>query len=603
MELTPEKISVLKELQSRQDLSPDKRAVVEELLSRATQAQPQTPTAPQPQLSGFEQSMRPAELAAKGFVDSAAETIGALPDLVSRGMDAVGLPAHPQGYFPEKIKQGFRSYADAVSAPFAGDYNLGSSEPQNATERFAQGAGRGVADAGSFIVPGAAVAKASKAGGLINRSAKAVTAAPILQATAGAVGNGTGDATENSAVGLGAALLAGGSPALVKAAGRKMITPFASQLSVNEKNLVQGAKDIGIKLTPGQETGSNALRTFESVLTKTPFTGKSQSAIFADQRTQLNKAILEKAGIYADDARPEVIDQARISIGKEFDNLASQTVIKPDQKMLDDVANINKEYISRATPDQAGIIKSYLADFSKLASEMGNNPQISGKAYQELSSALKARARKAIDPHTKEGLKKFADALDEALDRSGGPGLKEAWKDVRNRYRNLTIIEDALGKGTQADQAAGNIPLSGLKTAVKSADKKGYARGRGDLNNLSRVAGYLGSTVPPDSGTASRNFINGILTGGNGIGGGALVAGANPYAVLPVMAASLGGPKLAQSIYNTGPAQAYFKNQLAHPAKSKIPMRGILGGIIGADSVGELSPQTEPILNPKASIR
>ena len=343
------------------------------------------------------------------------------------------------------------------------------------------------------------------------------------------------------------------------------------------------------------------------MLTKLPFTGKSQSAIYADQRTKLNRAILEKAGIHADDARPEVIDQARIAIGKEFDNLASQTVIKPDQKMLDDIAAINKEYISRATPDQAGIIKSYLDDFSKLASEMGNKVEISGKAYQDLSSSLKARARKAIDPHTKEGLKKFADALDDALDRSGGPGLKEAWRDVRNRYRNLTIIEDALGKGTQADQAAGNIPLSGLRTAVKTSDKKGYARGRGDLNKLSRVASYLGSTVPPDSGTASRNYIHGLLTGGNGIGGASLAAGANPYAVIPVMAASLGGPKLAQSIYNTKPAQAYFKNQLAPATKSKVPLRGILGGILGADSIGELTPQTEaeipPLLGPRASAR
>ncbi|WP_421782604.1 hypothetical protein [Kiloniella litopenaei] len=598
-ELTPEKISILQELQARQDLAPEKRAIVDELLSRIPKQQE-----PAPKLSSFEQTMRPAELAAKGFVDSAAETIGAVPDLVSRGMDAVGLPAHPQGYFPEKIKQGFRAFADTVSAPFSDNYDLGPAEPQDATERFAQGAGRGVADVGALLVPGAAVARASKAGGLVNRSAKAMTAAPLLQTTAGAVGNGTGDATENSAIGLGAALLTGAGPSLAKTAGKKLITPFSSQLSPNEKNLVQGAKDLGIKLTPGQETGSNSLRTFESVLTKLPFTGKSQSAIYADQRTKLNRAVLEKAGIYADDARPEVIDQARIAIGKEFDDLASQTVIKPDQKMIDDIALINKEYIGRATPDQAGIIKSYLDDFKRLASELGNSPEISGKSYQQLASALKARARKTVDPYTKEGLLKFADALDEALERSGGPGLKEAWKDVRNRYRNLTIIEDAVGRGTQADAAAGNIPFSGLKTAVKSSDKKGYARGRGDLNKLSRIGSFLGSTVPPDSGTASRNYIHGLITGGGGIGGGVgLAAGANPYAVLPLVAGAMGGPKLAQTLYNSGPAQAYFKNQLLKPSASKVPTRGILGGILGADSIGELSPQTEPVLGPRKSVR
>lgn len=542
-----------------------------------------------PEMSDGVKAARIATLGAKGFSDTAAEAIGAIPELVASGMRAVGLEnyAPEEGFYPNVIKQGVQKFGEAISPLTNALPDLGPAEPQSAFERGAVGAGSGVANAASFMLPGAVISKFAPAGSVLSGVGGAMASQPLVQLAAGGAGGGVAEGTGSEMAGLVTGLAVPTVPALIKSVGRRAITPFANQLSNNEQKLAKAAEKIGIKLTPGQATGSPGLRTMESSFGQLPLTAKSQGEIYGGQRSAFNKAVLGKAGINASEASPEVLDDAFRAIGKEFDDLASKTVVKVDQKFVDDIAGVASNYGRRLPTDVAPVFKSYIDDLAVLQQNLANNPQIAGQEYQKISSAIKRRARSAgNNPDLQEALLKLSTTLDDTLERSGGPALKGAWQDVRNRYRNMLTVDRAMGAGTQTDRSAANIPFSGLRTAVKGMDKSGYSRGRGDLNELSRVGDFLGSAIPPDSGTARRSMMQSLLTfGGPGAAGGFAAAGGNPAIAAMVAALSVGGPKAAQMAYSNPTVQAYLKNQLLQPQKGPA-MAEMIAKIAAAQQLG-----------------
>ena len=558
-------------------------------------AQQQFSAQPQENQPTGNQALRTAEFASRGMTDAAADAVGAIPELVSSGLryvgDKTGLTLAPEeGYYPDAIKQGIKSVGQFISPDID---NFGPNTPQNALERGAYGAGSGAVNAGAFMVPGMAASKL--ASGVTQRVGKAIASQPVMQASAGAVGGATEQGTGSSVAGLAASLATPSVSSLAKMAGRKALTPFASQLSSNEQKLAQEAKNAGITLTPGQETGSPGLRTMEGAFNQMPFTAKSQGAQYAGQRIAFNRAVLEKAGIQADDANPEVLNKAFSSIGKEFDDLAGKTTIVVDKQLTDDIAGVAHDYGRRLDTNIKSIFKSYIDDLSELRKNLGNNPQIPGREYQTISSDIKTTAREqANNPSLQKALYKLASTLDDALERSSGPELKSAWQNVRRRYRNMITVDHAMQAGTQAERSAGNIPISGLRTAVKKGDKSGYSRGRGDLNTLSRVGDFLGSAIPKDSGTASNTRVQNMLMGG-GIAGGAGSAGGYAAATGDVTGAmvaagtALAAPKLTQSLYNMSWPQKFFRNQAFQPGQGTSRLAKVLlaNKIAGAHYLGD----------------
>lgn len=544
--------------------------------------------------STFTNAVRPLEFGARGFKEGVADTIGYVPELVAGGMRAVGLPAPEKGFYPDAINEGLDAFGETVSAPVnralgytdsngqpTGDFGPG--DPQGSVERFAHGAGRGASDAAAFMVPGLAL---SKAAGITGNVGKAMTTQPVAQTIAGMTGGGVTESTDNPYLGMAAAALTPAAGAALARGGKRLVTPFPSHLSANEKRLAEAAERMGIKLTAGQKTGSPALRTMESTFGQLPFTAKTQGGLYDAQRAAFNREVLSKAGIIADEASPQVLDDAFTAIGRQFDDLAARTTVRIDQKFADDIATVANEYGRRLPTDVAPVFKSYMDDLSAATSQIANKPEIAGKVYQAISSSIKRRMRSAgNNPDLQQALGKLSAALDDTLERSATPELKAMWQDVRNKYRNLLTIDKAMGSGTQADRVAADIPFSGLKTAVKSMDKTGYARGRGDLNEASRVGDFLGSAIPPDSGTPRRMMMTGLLTGGTGGSAGYAAATGNPGTAAMLAALGLGGPKLAQMAYNSPPLQSYLKNQLIQPTQGNLTQ--LMANALTAQQLGD----------------
>lgn len=208
-------------------------------------------------------ALRAAEQASRGFTDTVLGGIGAVPDMVAEGTNALGLTDLPKNYYSDKLKAGFASFGDTVSAPLnAALPKAGSGQPENKFEETMRGAGEGAGDAALFLAP---VAAASKASGLVGKVGQVASSQPVAQATAGAVGGAVGEATDSELLGLGAAMLTPGAKALpgavrgaVDASKAKSSiiqgAPTRDALNTAGNAAYKRASDISGKVRPGSFT-------------------------------------------------------------------------------------------------------------------------------------------------------------------------------------------------------------------------------------------------------------------------------------------------------------------------------------------------------------
>ena len=499
-------------------------------------------------------------LAAAGLTDSVLNAIGGIPDLAAAGLRKVGAPA-PQNprFYRDALQSGYRAIADALAAPVRSSLpDLGTTTPRNTFEKAVYGAGRGVGDAATFMVPGAALNKLAQAGSLPQRVGQVLVTSPAMQSAAGAVGGAVTEASDNPFAGIAAALA---TPFAAQGV-RRLATPIAPQ-SAPRQRVVDAAKQAGIKLTPGQETGSRPLQYLESVFADLPLTSGPQQRIFDEQRKVLNRQAMATTGIDADDASPETLDKAYKVLGERFEELADDSKILLDPQFFDDVKSIAANYSRRLSTDIKPVFKSYVDDIMNLKKIVDENPQKSfgmdGKTYRVIGTDLRNAARRTNDDSLSDALLGLVNSLDNLMTRNVAPEIAAGWREARNQYRNLKTIDKAMQGGTQAERTAGDIPLAGLRSAVRAADPNTYSRGgRGDntLNQLSRIGDMLGASRPPNSGTPMRTLIQNALTYGPSIG---TLPTMDPATMATAAGVSLGGPRVAQGLYNL--SSGYLTNQ------------------------------------------
>lgn len=505
---------------------------------------------------------------AQGFNDAIADTIGAPVDAAAWAMRKIGIPATNPIGGSESIKSGLdyvakqgrnvvNALAQGSAAPLSNDASS-RFEPETMGEKIASGVGQGIGSAASVILPAAAIARGARAGSITESAANTLASQPVAQTTAAAAGGAVGSATDNPYAGVAASLAV---PVGI-VAGRRAITPVRNVLSAQEGRLVQAADNEGIPLTAAQRTGSPALKQVEGTMAKIPGASGPMQETIDNQRGQFNRAVLERAGVTATDASPETLNRAFRNAGQTFDDLAARTTLNVDRQFAQDVGNVINDYGRRLPTDVAPVFRSYIEDLAPAiqAAAQGQSPQIAGDAYAAIRSGISRRIRAAHGrPDLQEALGGLQEALDGAVERSTSGRLRQEWQDARREYQALMTVDKSMQGGSQADRAAGNIPLGALKNSVQQGDRAGFSRGRGQLNELARVGDFIGTRVP-DSGTGTRNAV------------------ANPL-MWPVM---LGG-NVASRIYNSGPAQAYLSNNLAGPAN----VRALYGGIAAREGLNE----------------
>jgi len=419
------------------------------------------------------------------------------------------------------------------------------------------------------LIPSAA----ARAAGAAAPTAGTRVADVLLRGTGGAVVGGAGSAAMNpdeagTGAAIGAAIPFAGQA--LGAVGRKVISPIKNSLSPEGRRLVQLAEQNGIDLTPGQLTGSRPLAATESTLTQMPFSSGPQRDVFQNQRNQFNRAVLSKAGVNADTATPEVLDTAFNDIGSRFDAVIQHTgPLAPTPQFGIDIAQTAGKYGRRLDANVAPIFNNMADELQVMANQ---NYPITPDAYQNIASDLRRTIRQnSSNPALQDALHGLQEALDNLMEANVPQQVADEWKSVRGDYRNLLTIDKAMSQAPNIDQVSGDIPFGSFSRSVAAADKSGFARGRGDLNDLARVGTFLSDRIP-NSGTAERsNIINMLKSGGGlaaGIGTGALTG--NPIGAVAGAVGGLALPPVLQAFINSAPGKAYLTNQLA----GKIPQMG-----------------------------
>lgn len=475
-------------------------------------------------------------------------------------------------------------------------------DDMSTVERLTAGVGKSIADTGRGLL---------QIGGFVDQQQMDEVAArdkPLMDTTAGAIGNiggqvvqialpGAGIAKGAQAVGAGRALAGGAMGAIARAgaggaayagtqpvrtgetregnmltggvagaAGQGVVSgiaalaqPAKAALSPAVAALAAKAEAAGIPIRMDQLSDSRFLKTLASTLEKLPFTGAG--AARTKQQEAFNRAVSRTFGENTPNVTQDVYAGAKRRIGGEFNRLTAQNSLSVNNQLVSRLASVQDEAQRFGTDDTARAVKNAIDEFLSKQDATGAVP---GRAYQALDSQLggltKAGGEKALY------LGQVRDAVRSAMDNSISAADQDAWKLARTQYGNLKTVRDLVAK----EGADGNISpalLAGRINANNAGKESMAMGGRGELGDLARIGRQFVRDPIPDSGTAGRLAALGAL------GGGGYALGVDPTVLLYTAAGGATGGRALNALLNSQAGRNYmlkgspYANKLAHLLK------------------------------------
>lgn len=390
------------------------------------------------------------------------------------------------------------------------------------------------------FVPAALAGK----GGMVKRLVTQAAIPAVVSETAGQVTKGT----KYEPYARFAGALAGG---VMPTALKSVVSPMT--IDAERRAAAQVLKGEGVDVTAGQISGNKKLKALESQLG-----GQKAQNLAEKQGEQFTAAVLKRAGIQANRATPEVMDEAFSRIGQKFDDLAANTAIKSDMKLVTDVSSVEKDYTR--TVSKSNLIP-YVGEVATDIKNEAAKGTIDGEWYKKMSSDLAAKARKTTDGEFKAALLDLRAALDDAMERSmakANPKAMAEWRQARKEYRNILVLEDAAKSSD-----SGIISPKRLRQVVTSKDKRGYVRGKNEFSDVTRAGAFLMEALP-DSGTATRTWAQNAAMNAPAVLGG--IAG-SPLGILGGIGGLMAGaavPKGIGAALMSDVGQRYLMNNAAN---------------------------------------
>lgn len=529
-----------------------------------------------------ERALRVGESAARGFVNSALNTIGALPDAAAEVINSLRVPEGQETFYSNPVSgmpvPTGRYYTSALKKAVGGILHdvphpvvSGPPEPTGTIERGAYGAGQGVADAASVILPAAAVSRAARAGTVTSGIANTLRSQPAMQAAAGMTGGAVGEATGDPYLGTVAALA---TPALTGAA-RRIVSPRGFRGMTREaRRLAQVLERENVPVRVSQLSGSKAVKLADDAAGHMFPASMMREADVAAQKIAYNRAVLRHAGINADAATPDVMEAASQRFSQAFRALIGNTNIPVTNSLRRTVNNAIKGLYRRIPPDHLNVAQAYVDDIT-------NASYLNGETYQATRSRLSKMAKDAAaksDTILADFYGTVANALD---DHVGGtlPSdmLRRMWAAQRRLYANFKNIQQAIST-TTVDAMEGNISPSRLLTAIsQQRGRGGYTRGVGDLNDLARAGRRFLPEAIGSSGTAERGYMTAALSAAPSV---AALAMTDPATAAKIIAGQVAVPAAVYRGMNNRIMRRYLTNQLI--AQQPQLTGGVTAAITGA---------------------
>lgn len=463
-----------------------------------------------------------------------------------------------------KVSPGSTDLATEQAKTAAADTALG---PVETTINHMLGAG-----AQAALIPGGAVSTLPRAvatGGALN--------AANTQAESFAK---TGEAASpwETAISSGVGMLTGG-------IGHKLTAVFQRpRLDAQQQTHADVFQNEGIPVTAGQATGDTAMLKREG--------GAAGLGDFLKrQATAFSSAVARRVGIAAPDGAITIprLNQAFSDAGTEMNRLAARydiTDLNTLNGAFRNAADVARHYHAGIGPNSAPIVDNTVTALGR-AARAGT---LTGARYQEITSDLASAAR--TNPALAETAHELRAVIDDAMHtsiRSQNTQDANAWQAVRQQYKNLVTVEDALGRTGKAGGTGASdrviVPNDLAAAAKNTQGKRGYVRGRTDFQDLADAGRSILGNSPKAPQSSS------LLDQSSLLGGGSLGASAY-YMGHPQIGAAIG----TAGILPVAASAALNKSNLAlRSVPTLSPFANLAGAAGGNAAAGQLQ---DKVVNP-----
>lgn len=295
-------------------------------------------------------------------------------------------------------------------------------------------------------------------------------------------------------------VVSGGRPAPFGPVG----TDKSAGLTKAQDEVVARVKPLGMRLTPGQATGSRSLQQIEAKAESQPFSSGPFNTLKANNAKVVNRTFLQAIGGKGDEITESVIRNADDRIGRAFEVAATRNNVAYDDTLQAALAEIENNVASEVTKGGIDVIRKQLANVLDKAAMQGG--VITGKQYQNLRMSL-SRVSNNSDSSVGFWARQIREQLDEALMRSVGPDEAARMANLRDQYRILITAMNSNAINT----AKGSVSPGLLANAFSRSDKKGFIEGLNKSNLYNALRFYKAfPSVVGDSGTATRVPFQGL---------------------------------------------------------------------------------------------
>lgn len=324
-----------------------------------------------------------------------------------------------------------------------------------------------------------------------------------LAALASAQSQGGAAGASNSLSGsLNASLKGGGS-------GYGSVGDDASAaLSQSQRQIMERGKSLGMKMTPGQASGSKALQQFEAKLESQPMTSGPFNATKANNAKVLNREAAAAIGEASDSVDSATLDKAFTRISDVFEDAKDDIdrAINP-QDFLTKYSDIQEELRGITTGFESHPL---VTDVVGLAKKGAAN----GKQLQSLTSKLGKAAYKQMtspqgDRDLGQGLYQLKDYVDDLLESGMDKQRAATFGKARQQYRNLMLLTS---RSSIVNPSTGDVSGPSLAKLLQMKDKKGFLRGKNQsgMYDAARFAQAF-QPIVGNSGTATRSMVTNPL--------------------------------------------------------------------------------------------
>lgn len=275
-------------------------------------------------------------------------------------------------------------------------------------------------------------------------------------------------------------------------------------LSIPRQRVAEAGKALGMRLTPGQATGSRALQQLEAKLESQPMTSGPFNTIKEGNQRVLNRAAAGAIGEFSDTVDDATLAQASTRLSGVYENVA------------DDVArNVEPRgfisFLSGLQDDTRGLVQGLTShplvdDVIRVAGD----GQATGRQLQSIASKLGRAAHKNMTTQSGDrdlgiALFKVKDYVDDLLAQGLSPERAAAFEGARTQYRNLILLTQRVGV---VNPSTGNVQGRSLANILQSKDRRGYLFG-GNQTGMYNAARFSQAFAPivGDSGTATRSMV------------------------------------------------------------------------------------------------